>query len=83
MADGELTLKLDDETARRLQAAADAAGVPVGDYAADLIAGSLGEDWTEALARLEEYDRTGEYVSLETALLHFRTEVESGLASRK
>lgn len=28
MADGELTLKLDDDTVRRLQAAADAAGRP-------------------------------------------------------
>lgn len=82
MADGELTLTLDDETARRLRAAAEAAGVAVEAYAAELITGGLEEDWAEDLRRLEEYDRTGEYVSLEEASAFFRDALEERLAGR-
>lgn len=84
MADGELTLKLDDDTARRLQAAADAAGRPVGDYAAALIAEGLPDTgWSESLRRLEEYDRTGEHITVEEALAHFDNELEARLAARR
>ncbi|HEY3696740.1 hypothetical protein [Phenylobacterium sp.] len=83
MAEGELTLKLDNETARRLQEAADAAGVPVGDYAADLIADSLSDDWGEDFRRLAEYDRTGEFMSVEEGVTFFRDELEKRLAERK
>ena len=83
MADGELTLRLDDETARRLQAAAEAAGRSVDDYASGLIAAGLEEGWAEDLRRLEEYDRTGEYISLEEGLTFFRNAVEERLAARK
>jgi hypothetical protein len=82
MADGELKLKLDDDTARRLQAAA-AAGLPVADYAAELISDGLAAPdprWREAYAALEEYDRTGEGVSLEEALAEFRTALDERLA---
>jgi len=83
MADGELTLKLDDETARRLQAAADAAGRSVGDYAAGLISEGLTDtSWTESLRRLDEYDRTGESITVEEALAHFDSELEERLAAR-
>lgn len=85
MADGELTLKLDDETARRLQEAADAAGRPVADYAAGLISEGLEDDadWAESLRRLEEYDRTGESVPLEEAMAVFHDELEKRLAEHK
>jgi len=84
MADGELTLKLDDETARRLQAAADAAGRPVGDYAAGLIAEALPDlSWRESLRRLDEYDRTGESITVEEALAHFDSELAERLAARR
>ena len=85
MADGELTLKLDDETARRLQEAADAAGRPVAEFAADLISGGLPPDphWREALEALEEYDRTGEGVSVEEALAEFRATLDERLAQRR
>jgi predicted transcriptional regulator len=82
MADGELTLKLDDETARRLQAAADAAGRPVADYAAGLIANGLEDRWAESLRRLAEYDRTGESISVEEALAHFDDEVRAQVADK-
>ena len=71
MADGELILKLDDDTARRLQAAADAAGRSVADYAANLISESLDDGWSESRRRLEEFDRTGESLSVQEALEHF------------
>jgi predicted DNA-binding protein len=86
MADGELTLKLDDETARRLQAAADAAGRPVGDYAAELIAEGLpldDDDWAEDVRIAEEVDRTGISYSVEEAMAVFDVAVERELARRR
>lgn len=77
MADGDLTLKLDDETVERLRAAADAVGRTVQDYAAGLISEGLEVDWAEDLARIAEYDRTGESISVEEALDHFDRELES------
>ncbi|WP_332764293.1 hypothetical protein [Phenylobacterium sp.] len=82
MADGDLTLKLDDETARRLQAAADAAGRPVGDYAAGLIAEGLdGDRWQGAREALAEFDRTGESFDAETTMAEFRASVARRVAS--
>lgn len=75
MADGELTLKLDDDTARRLQEAADAAGRPVADYAAELIVGGL-DDWTEDVRIAEAYDRDGVSYSIEEGLAVFDAAVK-------
>jgi hypothetical protein len=75
MADGELILKLDEDTARRLQAAADAAGRPVADYAAELISGGLEDDWADDLRIVEDYRRTGESYSVEEAMAHFHSEL--------
>jgi predicted transcriptional regulator len=86
MADGELTLKLDDETARRLQEAADAAGRPVADYAADLLARTVepyDTEWDEAFEALAEFDRTGESVSLDEALEKARAALDEQLARRR
>jgi plasmid stability protein len=83
MADGELILKLDDDTARRLRAAADAAGLAVESYAADLISSGLAGEWADSLARLAEYDRTGDYMSLEEGAAYFRTKLEERLTNRK
>jgi plasmid stability protein len=41
MVDGELTLKLDNDTVRRLQVAADAVGVSIEDHATDLLVAQL------------------------------------------
>ena len=75
MADGELTLRLDDDTARRLQAAADAAGRPVGDYAAGLISEGLDDSFVGAREALAEFDRTGESFDAESAMAEFRESV--------
>ncbi len=72
MADGELKLELDAALSARLRAAADAAGRPAESLAAEMIAHALGEDWSVAVARLEEYDRTGEYLDGEASLRGFR-----------
>ncbi|HEY8003183.1 MAG TPA: ribbon-helix-helix protein, CopG family [Phenylobacterium sp.] len=78
MADGELTLKLDDETARRLQEAADAAGRSVGDYVQGLIREDLeGDDGAEDLRIAEDCDRTGISHSVEEAMAHFRSELHA------
>jgi hypothetical protein len=85
MADGEITLKLDDETVRRLKAAAEAVGLPVGDYAAGLISDRLDadDDWAEDVRIAEEYDRTGESYSVEEAAAHFRAELTAQLEKRR
>lgn len=81
MADGELTLKLDDDTARRLEAAAAAAGRSVDDYARTLISEGLDDRWSESIRRLEEYDRTGESLSVQEALEHFDNTLQDRRAS--
>ena len=83
MADGELILKLDDATAQRLRAAAEAAGRPVEAYAAELIAGGLDGDWAESFRRLDEYDRNGEYMTLEEGAAFFRNALEERLFGRE
>ena len=79
MADGELTLTLDDETARRLQEAADAAGRPLRDYVGDLIANHLAGDdeWAEDERIADESERTGAFRSVEEAMAHFRSELHA------
>ena len=60
MADGHLTIPLDEETADHLQAAADAVGESPEAYAARAIMLALeAERWAVADARIEEYERTG------------------------
>lgn len=73
MADGEITVKLDEAAAKRLQAAAEAAGQPVDQFAAELIAEFLLPDdgLEEDLKILEEYDRTGVSYSVEEGLAVF------------
>jgi len=84
MADGELTLKLDDDTARRLKEAADAAGRPLRDYVTDIIAERLAEDDWEEDARIgEESERSGDYISLEEGLREFESDLEARLAAKE
>lgn len=90
MADGALTLTLDDETAARLETAARQAGLTPEAYAAATLSDAL-ETWppgapydtTEAERRLAEYDRTGEYVTLEDAMARFEEELQSRLAAKR
>ena len=82
MADGELTLKLDDETAGRLKAAAEAAGRPIEDYAAGLIAEGLEDHWAMAGEALADYDRTGVSYSLEEGMAAFDAAVAQRLAPK-
>lgn len=89
MADGALTLTLDDETAARLETAARQAGLTPEAYAAATLSDAL-ETWppgapydtTEAERRLAEYDRTGEYVSFEDWAADFEAEVEGMLKAK-
>ncbi|WP_293904440.1 DUF6290 family protein [Phenylobacterium sp.] len=77
MADGEIRVKVDDETEQRLKALAEAAGLSVSDYVRDIISDSLqDDDLAEDLAALEEYDRTGVSYSVEEAMAHFRSELD-------
>ena len=81
MADGELTLKLDDETVRRLSAAAAAMGQTASDYAADIVSEALD------LGRLEltrqafaEFEETGVSYDAEAVMAEFRANVAARVA---
>lgn len=72
MADGELIVKLDEATAERLRAAADAAGQPVDAYAAEVLAEHVADDdIAEDLRILAEYDRNGVSYSVEEGMAVF------------
>ena len=80
MADGELTVRLDDQTLRRLKADAELVGLPLETYAADLLSHSLppqtDSDWAETGRIIEEYDRTGVSYSVEEGLAVFDAAVK-------
>jgi hypothetical protein len=82
MDDGALKLELDLALSERLKAAARQAGRSIGDYAAQLIAQGLDDRWSEAQRRLEEYDRTGEYVPVEQSLARFKSAIAERLRKR-
>ena len=82
MADGELTLNLDDATLARLREEADAVGRPVEDYAASLITTNFDDRWASSLEALAEYDRTGVSYSLEEGMAVFDAAVERRLARK-
>ncbi|HEX4195934.1 MAG TPA: hypothetical protein VHZ26_00690 [Caulobacteraceae bacterium] len=75
MDDGALRLELDVTLSKRLKVAAREAGRSVDDYAAQLIAQGLDDRWSETQRRLEDYDRTGEYVPADEALARFRSAI--------
>lgn len=86
MADGALTLTLDDETAARLEAAAREAGLSPEAWATSMLSDALQEpsyDWAEADRRLAEYDQTGAFVTLGDALARFDEALEAKLAAKR
>jgi hypothetical protein len=82
MADGA-DIHLDPERAARLKAAADVAGVSLETYALQALDQALNDEWSEAIAALEDHDRTGVFYAAEDAIAEFRANVEAGLANRK
>ena len=84
MVDGELTLKLDEEMRRRLADLAGLTGVSVETYGLEIMADDLEHDGLAASRiRLAEYDRTGEYITVEEAMAHFDRAVEARLSERR
>ena len=83
MADGGLKLELNEALSRELIRAADQAGVPVGDLATGFIARGLTDRWSISLARLAEYDRTGEFVEAETAIREFEEALRAALKAKR
>lgn len=75
MADGDLTVTLDSDTARRVQVVAEAAGVSVQNFVTGLIADSLQTSVAEAEAAFEEFGRNGLSVDAEVALTLFQERV--------
>lgn len=72
MADGEIRVKLDENTERRLRAVADASGRSVDDYLRDLIAEDLALDWTEDEEIAAATDQSGGWRSGDEAVSYFR-----------
>jgi plasmid stability protein len=85
MADGELTLQLDEETAERLKVAAAAVGSTVEDYARDLIARRLEaeDDWAEDERILQEMDRTNVSYSVAEGMAAFDGAMKTYLANKR
>lgn len=79
MADGA-NISLDPERSARLNAAAAAAGLSPEAYALNALDQAMDDDWTEALASLEEYDLTGVSISADDAIAEFRAHVEARIA---
>ncbi len=77
MADGT-DIHLDARRTERLKAAAGVAGLSLEDYALKALDRAMDDDWAEAIAALEEFDRTGHSVAAEDALRQF----QEGLAQR-
>ncbi|ATQ43029.1 hypothetical protein [Caulobacter mirabilis] len=82
MADGSLTIPLDELTAEQLKAAAEAAGETPEAYVRRAVARSLEEDWAEDLRRAAEYERTGESLSVDEAFDLLRTRIAERRAQR-
>ncbi len=82
MADGA-DIHLDPERAERLRLAAKAAGMTPEAFAISAIDSAIDDDWLEAIASLEDYERTGVSYPAEEILAEFRANVETRLAARK
>ena len=83
MADGGLTLEIDDALAERLRAIAEASGESVEDFAMQALrAAADDEDWAEDYARVAEYEATGRFIPAEQAMAEFRAAVEARLAKK-
>ena len=80
MADGDLTVTLDSDTARRVRLVADAAGISVHNFVAGLIADRLQTSVAEAEAAFEDYGRNGLSVDAELALTRFQERVAARAA---
>ncbi|HEY3798983.1 MAG TPA: hypothetical protein VGL58_11570 [Caulobacteraceae bacterium] len=83
MADGGLTLEIDEELARRLRAVAGASGESVEAFALQTLRAATDEDWAEDYARAAEYDATGVSYPAEQVMAEFRARLEARLAEKK
>ncbi len=72
MADGGMTLELNENLTDRLIVAAEKAGQPADEYATQIIGEALDDEWSEAERRWADYERTGESVSLAGAMAELR-----------
>ena len=83
MADCGLKLELDENLSSRLTAPAEDAGRPVFDYAAELIDGTLDDDWSTTERRWADYEKTGESVSVEEAMTRSRDGLKARFALKR
>ena len=79
MADG-FDIHLNEDQARRLKAAADAAGMSLTDFALDILDSAITADLAEDERRWAEYRRTGESLSVQESFAAYDDEVRRRLA---
>ncbi|HEY2710644.1 MAG TPA: hypothetical protein VGI95_21575 [Caulobacteraceae bacterium] len=75
-------IEVDDDLARRLRVAADAAGESVERYALMALKAAADDDWAEDCARVAEFEATGHSIPADQAMADFRTAVEARFAKK-
>lgn len=84
-------IEVDEETAAALERSAAEQGVSVAELLAELAvalspalqAEACEEDWSEDMARLAEYDRTGVSHGVDEVFAEFHEQLDQALANRK
>lgn len=81
MADG-FDIHLDQARAEQLKAAADASGMTATEFALSALDRAIEDDWAEDRRRLEDYDRTGDALTIEEAMSELRNATAEKRAAR-
>jgi post-segregation antitoxin (ccd killing protein) len=86
MADDGFNVRIDDDLAEELRAAAAALGMPVETYVREALASRLrvaaDQDWAEDYARVADYEATGRHIPAKLAMAEFRAALEARLAKK-
>jgi len=77
MADGGLTINVDEALAERLRVVAEAAGESVQNFALQALRAAADEDWAEDYARVAAYETTGKSISAAEFITELRAAIET------
>jgi predicted transcriptional regulator len=81
MADGGLTIELNEALAERVRALAEASGTTAEALVCEAVSDYV-DDWSQTLDPLAGYDRTGQFVDAEEAMRDFQEAVAARFTSK-